>query len=646
MMERGEDPCVDAAPPSEGAAEVSRRAGHRGVGSGWNARKRGSLRPAGRAVSRRSLRLVRRLSKQEEEEGGQSSSPPTVNCPIASASPSHNGVTQQGDSQRGGRIAGPEDASEADKAADGAEKPHTCPRCGETCAQLMEFLSHQMGGCQARPHRCNICSKSFVKKQHLSAHRKTHTEDRPYTCNQCGRSFRQNSTLTTHLWSHAGHKPFHCTCCPKRFSRKTDLLAHLRRHTGERPYQCPYCPDRFIRKKSLQRHLQKHSGESLTDGWDINYPQWRASAGRPPRLPKIEESVPETSPTPPPLPEPAVEFDFRWPDVQEEERPLVETEEHAAVLPIQAVKTEEEEEEPELKPALQVPARSDQSTQTQNTRPGRVQQQMLRELRRCRRSAAHAQQERDCMRAALDHLTEEMKQLKEMVATLCAGAASGVCPPPPQPNAILVQNSCPVWSPASEEQHYAESDRASPESSLQCMYRSPLDAASDQSRDHVSWMYRNSPHEEDDMIPTTTIKREEEEEELEESPSPELPFYRYPQYVSLQTGERLPNIAMVPLSVDREWTLLARCAGKPGRFAALVFRALVPFEIYKTWVNRVNLDGLRGRKGIPLNVKQRVMMIVERHFNLRKCDHSEIRNRLNEQLRTRRKSDNHPPSLL
>lgn len=102
---------------------------------------------------------------------------------------------------------------------------------------------------------------------------------------------------------------------------------------------------------------------------------------------------------------------------------------------------------------------------------------------------------------------------------------------------------------------------------------------------------------------------------------------------------------MHPLSTEKEWTLLARSAGKPGRFAALVFRALVSFDIYKSWVNRVNLDSLRGRKGIPLNVKQRVMAIVERHFSLRKCDHSEVRNRLNEQLRTRRKSDKLPQSL-
>ncbi|XP_018427151.1 PREDICTED: uncharacterized protein LOC108799749 [Nanorana parkeri] len=340
-------------------------------------------------------------------------------------------------------------------------------------------------------------------------------------------------------------------------------------------------------------------------------------------------------------------FSFRWgseqkAEAQNEDCPLLAGEEYADVVSTQVVKSEAEEE----KPHPPVATCNDQATQTewQNTRPGRIQQQVLRELRRCRKSTARAQHERDCMRAAMDHLMQEMKELKEMVGTLCAANAScSVGAPVPQLPAVLAQNPCSLWNQPSEEPQCTESGRASPESSLQCAYKPPLGAVSEQSHGHASWVYRNSPDEEDDTLPTTTIKREEEPEP---SPSPEFPFYRYPQYASLQTGERLPNIAMHQLSTEKEWTLLARSAGKPGRFAALVFRALVPFDIYKSWVNRVNLDGLRGRKGIPLNVKQRVMMIVERHFNLRRCDQSEVRNRLNEQLRTRRKSDKLPQPVV
>lgn len=406
-----------------------------------------------------------------------------------------------------------------------AEKTHTCAHCGESWSHLMDFLSHQMGNCQDRPHRCSICGKTFVKKQHLTAHRKTHTEDRPYTCNQCGQSFRQNSTLTTHLWSHAGHKPFHCACCPKSFSRKTDLVAHVRRHTGERPYQCPYCWDRFIRKKSLQRHLQKHSGENVRTGWEQSFPRWRETPSCMERNPKVEECPTETPPTPP-RPEPAIEFSFRCDaekkaDAQNEDGPLLEGQECTGIASGEVVKAEVEVE----KLHSPVATSSDQATQTENTRPGRIQQQVLRELRRCRKSAAHAQHERDCMRAAMDHLIQEMKELKEMMGAICAANASSSVGAP-QPSATLAQNRCSLRNQASEERQCTESARASPESSLQCAYRSPLDTISDQRHDNLSWLYRNSPDLEDDMLPTTTIKREEEPET---SPSPEFPFYRFPQ---------------------------------------------------------------------------------------------------------------------
>ncbi|XP_063806882.1 zinc finger protein 485-like isoform X2 [Pseudophryne corroboree] len=528
------------------------------------------------------------------------------------------------------------DVQENSDLSEDKEKLHTCTQCGESWNRLIDFLTHQMGNCQDRPYQCSMCAKTFVKKQHLSAHRRTHTEDKPYKCNQCGRSFRQSSTLTTHLWSHAGHKPFHCTCCTKRFSRKTDLVAHMRRHTGERPYECPYCWDRFIRKKSLQRHLQKHSGESLQAGWQQNYPRWKQSDNF------LDVEYPtEKLPNVPPS-ETTSELCFRWDAEGNAESPEAEhlqLQEHDALGSVESVKIELEEEEHVPESAT----RREQATQTENKRPSRMHQEMLRELKRFRRSTAQAQHERDWMRAAMDQLAHEMKELKEMVASLCSSKPlSDACRSPSHPPTIVVQNSCPVWSQASDDRQSTESGQASPESSLQCEYGYGLDSLSEQNREHVSWMYEN-PHDEDDMLPTTTIKREDESDL---GTSLDSPFYGLPQYAPCSMGERLPNIAMQPMSAEREWGLLARSAGKPGRFAALVFRAVVPFDIYKGWVNRVNLDGLRGRKGVPLNVKRRVMEIVERHFTLRKSDHSEIRNRLNEQLRTRRKSDKHPQPLF
>ncbi|KAM8976879.1 uncharacterized protein RCH25_036056 [Pelodytes ibericus] len=516
-------------------------------------------------------------------------------------------------------------------------KPFTCVRCGESWDHLPDLLSHQMGHCQVRPHRCNVCGKSFVKKQHLSAHKRTHTDERPYKCGQCGRSFRQNSTLTTHLWSHAGLKPFHCSCCTKRFSRKTDLVAHMRRHTGERPYECPCCWQRFIRKKSLQRHLQKHAGQTPSPYWDVNYPKGKQGVSLPVRNTKMREYPREAHLAPS---KPTRESCYRWSDKMEAEREI----NLGGSVTVDPVEIKEEKE-------MQVPVAVNirhQATQTEKKKPAKVHQEMLRELRRFRRTSVRSQQEWDTMRLAISQLSEEMKEIKEMMVPLCAAKSSS------EPGrsttelstTVLAPSSCPAWSSLqrtssllSDDRVSMASGRASPESSL--FY--PSESLSEHSKDHASWTYVTSSHAEEDMLPTTTgtipIKREED---LEASAFPDSIFYGTTEYSHFQFGERLPNINLLPLSAEKERTLLARSAGRPGRFAALVFRALVPFDMYKTWVNHVNLDGLRGRKGIPLNVKRRMMGVVERHFTLRKSELREIRNRLNEQLRTRRKSDNHP----
>ncbi|KAE8628346.1 hypothetical protein XENTR_v10007473 [Xenopus tropicalis] len=290
----------------------------------------------------------------------------------------------------------------------------------------------------------------------------------------------------------------------------------------------------------------------------------------------------------------------------------------------------------------------DQDTQTEFPRQKKatgVHLPMLRELRRFRRMSDRLQQEWDSMRATMDLFTQEMRELKEMVATVCSVRDPvRICPSGTEAPTLAEPPSHPAWinaertSPQQGADRFSiSSSRASPESSPQYPPPYPLENLSDQSRDGTSWMYLASSHE--DLLPSTTdtiqVKREGE---AEGCTSPEGPTL----YDECRMGDRLPNIPMMPLSAEREWSLLAKSGGRAGRFAALVFRALVPFDIYKGWVNHVNLDGLRGRRGIPMNVKRRLMAVVERHFTLRKGDHSEIRNRLNEQLRTRRKSDKHP----
>ncbi|KAG8545671.1 hypothetical protein GDO81_020523 [Engystomops pustulosus] len=447
---------------------------------------------------------------------------------------------------------------------------------------------------EEKRHTCGQCGESWSRLIDFLSHQMGSCQDRPHRCNVCSKTFAKKQHLNAHRRTHTEDRPYTCNQCGRSFRQNSTLTTHLWSHAGHKPFHCTCCTKSFSRKTDLVAHMRRHTGERP---YECPY-CWDRFIRKKSLQRHLQKHSGESL-------QAGWERDYpRWKQDQGcgERDP----------------KTEE----------MNVSTR-------ENKRPSRLQQEMLRELKRFRRSAAQAQRERDLMRSAMDQMAQEMKEMKEMVASLCA---SGAFHPAGNASAILVQNSCAMWSRHSEDRHSTESSRASPESSLQCGY--PL---SRQGREPVSWMYESAPQEEDDMLPTTTIKREEEEEEEELSMSPEAEYYHLHQYPnSYRIGERLPNIPLQPLSSEKEWSLLARCAGKPGRFAALVFRALVPFDIYKNWVNRVNLDGLRGRQGIPLNVKRRVMAVVERHFSLRKCDHSEIRNRLNEQLRTRRKSDKHP----
>ncbi|MEE6513292.1 hypothetical protein FKM82_020840 [Ascaphus truei] len=538
-------------------------------------------------------------------------------------------------------------------------EPYVCSQSGDNWSHPVD-LPHQMACCQDRLYSCSECTKTFVKKQHLTAHRRTHTGEKPYTCSQCGRSFRQNSTLTTHLWSHAGHKPFHCSRCAKSFSRNSDLVAHMRRHTGERPYECPQCWERFIRKKSLQRHLQKHTRGSLGTSWETERPRRKQSNHVRERSPKHEE-YPREGPQMCAYSDHTGQLCFTW-DGEEAQR-IAEAADRGEV-PVTGqdaeelhdtllVKVEEQEEEERHLP--EGVTWKHQTTQTE-MKTADVNQEILSELRRVGRESTRTQQEWDSIKTVLAQLTQEMRELKDTVASLCVPKSSAsVCSFTAEPSALVRSPASPVWqnqeqnsSLGSEDGLSIASGRASPESSLQCAntHEYPSETLSEQSVDHGTWMFVPSSHDEGDMLPTTTAVTQMDREDMPEPSTPSAGlFYSLQHAAQSRVGQRLPNITMLPLTAERECTLLARSGGKPGRFAALVFRALVPFDVYKGWVNHVNLDGLRGRKGIPLNVKRLVMGIVERHFTLRKVEQSEVRNRLNEQLRTRRKSNTHPQSL-
>lgn len=111
---------------------------------------------------------------------------------------------------------------------------------------------------------------------------------------------------------------------------------------------------------------------------------------------------------------------------------------------------------------------------------------------------------------------------------------------------------------------------------------------------------------------------------------------------SIHQGVILPDVCLNPVSMKKEEKLYLESAGKdrrprPERFAVLLFKTLVPHEVYRGWSGAVNYDGSRGKNALPNNLRKAISEIVRRKFpNPTPRDWKMIRDRLNELLRTKR----------
>ncbi|XP_027011143.2 uncharacterized protein LOC113648235 [Tachysurus fulvidraco] len=108
-------------------------------------------------------------------------------------------------------------------------------------------------------------------------------------------------------------------------------------------------------------------------------------------------------------------------------------------------------------------------------------------------------------------------------------------------------------------------------------------------------------------------------------------------------GVILDDVTLNHVSLEVEKQLYVDATGSDGtpradRFAASLFKRLIPLTVYHDWVGSVNYDGKRGKNALPRNVRQAISDAIARKFHPASCDWKLIRDRINELLRKKRLS--------
>ncbi|XDV25661.1 hypothetical protein PO909_029540 [Leuciscus waleckii] len=89
-------------------------------------------------------------------------------------------------------------------------------------------------------------------------------------------------------------------------------------------------------------------------------------------------------------------------------------------------------------------------------------------------------------------------------------------------------------------------------------------------------------------------------------------------------------------------SLMMQSRGRPDRYGCLLFRAVVPQQLYEEWASTTNWDGSRGKRGLPVNVRQFITNSVAQRFpRMASCDDKRIKDRVNEFLRSPRNTIAH-----
>ncbi|XP_075139178.1 uncharacterized protein LOC142214219 isoform X1 [Leptodactylus fuscus] len=84
--------------------------------------------------------------------------------------------------------------------------------------------------------------------------------------------------------------------------------------------------------------------------------------------------------------------------------------------------------------------------------------------------------------------------------------------------------------------------------------------------------------------------------------------------------------------------LRKKACNEPHRFAQLLFKELVPYDLYQTWVHRVNYDGSRGKQALPENLRRAIIKETQNRFIITPDIAKRIKDTLNALLRMPRAS--------
>ncbi|XP_071971447.1 uncharacterized protein [Engystomops pustulosus] len=81
-----------------------------------------------------------------------------------------------------------------------------------------------------------------------------------------------------------------------------------------------------------------------------------------------------------------------------------------------------------------------------------------------------------------------------------------------------------------------------------------------------------------------------------------------------------------------------KACNEPHRFAHLLFKELVPYDVYQTWIHKVNYDGSRGKQALPENLRKVIIKETRNRFIVTTEVAKRIKDTLNALLRMPRAS--------
>ena len=109
--------------------------------------------------------------------------------------------------------------------------------------------------------------------------------------------------------------------------------------------------------------------------------------------------------------------------------------------------------------------------------------------------------------------------------------------------------------------------------------------------------------------------------------------------VSIQLPRQHPDVILRNVGPEDHASIHHQSYGQVGRYGCLLFRRIISEEKYREWSKTTNWDGSRGKRELPQNLKNYLVDSLKQKFpGMQKKDLKEVTDKINEYLRTTRKS--------